>query len=44
MQIKGDKQLKKKSFIFRQSIFPELSSLDWTTYLFQTVFKKQFQT
>ena len=34
---------KKNLSLSDKSIFPELSNVNWTTYLFQTVFKKQFQ-
>ena len=34
---------KKHLSLSDKGIFPELSNADWTTYLFQTVFKKQFQ-
>ena len=33
---------KKNLSLSDKSIFPELFNVDWTTYLFQTVFKKQF--
>ena len=34
---------KKNLSLSDKSIFPELSNVNWTTYLFQTVLKKQFQ-
>ena len=36
--------LKQNLSLSDKSIFLELSNLDLTTYLFQIVFKKQFQT